>query len=45
MELRVLRYFLVVAIEENITKAADVIPPAHAAGRRIGRKIISPQQV
>ena len=44
MELRVLKYFLVVAQEENMTPAAHhaayPVPAVDAAGRRIRRKVV-----
>lgn len=51
MELRVLKYFLVVAREENITKAAAFapcdpahpIPPVDGAGGGAGREALSPR--
>ena len=41
MELRVLKYFLVVAQEENMTHlAANTVAAVDAAGRRIRRKVV-----
>ena len=49
MELRVLKYFLTVADEGNITRGrypscypADLKPPANGAGRRIGNGSADP---
>lgn len=52
MELRVLRYFLMVAQEENITKAAallhfdsaNAVQAAETIGRGTGCAVVSPQQ-